>query len=144
MDNKLKKRIVLISTIIASIIIIAVLILFYQKLMKSYNQINREDPHALQSDEYISSLQNEIVKGTEILNILIKYKDQKDKLNVTYNFYIGGPYDTIYTNSNWDIAINNFMYNNTRYFECLEKDYLVTSSLGSTTGIWLMQFSCQD
>lgn len=145
MDDKLKKKFILFLTIVGGIIAILVIVIVYQELVKVYGKIDGVGSKTLGTDEYMTSIENEIVKGEEILNSLKKYKSQRDKVNISYNFYISGPYDTNYTNSNWDIAISNFLNNMSRYSECLTKRYLVTLSQSSSNKeIILITFSCQE
>lgn len=144
MEQKIKKRIILISTIVFGLILITLLSFIYKELVAVYGKIDKIDSYgAIVFDEYVTEIDNTVVSGIEIVQALTKYKSQKNVINVSYNFTKGGYYESIYTNSNWDIAINNFNSNMTRYTDCLLKKYFVTFSQTSGSGKYLLTFSCQ-
>lgn len=144
MEEKIKKKVILVLTVVFGIVLVTVLGFVYQQLVKVYGKIDKTDSYgAIIFDEYVTEIENTVVSGLEIVQALTKYKSQKNIINVSYNFSKGGYYEIIYTNSNWDIAINNFNSNMTRYTDCLLKKYFVTFSQTSGTGKYLLTFSCQ-
>lgn len=144
MEATIKKRVILVSTIIFSIILITVLVIVYTEIVNVYGKIDKSSSYkAITFDEYVTEIENTVVSGIEIVQALTKYRKQKDIINISYNFSKGGYYEIIHTNSNWDIAINNFNSNMTRYTDCLLKKYFVTFSQTSATGKYLLTFSCQ-
>ena len=144
MEEKIKKKVILVLTVVFGIVLVTVLGFVYQQLVKVYGKIDKTDSYgAIVFDEYVTEIENTVVSGLEIVQALTKYKSQKNIINVSYNFSKGGYYEIIYTNSNWDIAINNFNSNMTRYTDCLLKKYFVTFSQTSGTGKYLLTFSCQ-
>jgi len=144
MEEKIKKKVILVLTVVFGIVLVTVLGFVYQQLVKVYGKIDKTDSYgAIVFDEYVTEIENTVVSGLEIVQALTKYKSQKNIINVSYNFSKGGYYEIIYTNSNWDIAINNFNSNMTRYTDCLLKKYFVTFSQTSGSGKYLLTFSCQ-